>query len=91
MAYDSASLNLISPRLGTGDGTTDSGESSALWIYRSADAVGDVDATGYFSDATDKGLQVGDCVIVIDDNTPTVDLCLVTAVSAGAGTVVNLT
>jgi len=82
MAYVSADLNCISPRLGT--------SGAALWTYRSAaDAVGTIVGAGHISDGIKKGLKVNDVVIVIDDVT-TVDLCVVTAISAaGAVTMVN--
>ena len=92
MAYDSASLVTLVPRLGSGEGPLGSGAglTGALHVYRSADAVATVIAAGYIDDGNDKGIQVNDVVIVIDDNTPTVDLCLVTAVAAnGDVTLIN--
>ena len=39
-------------------------------------------AAGYIDDGNEKKIQVNDTIIVIDDNVPTIDLCLVTAVAA---------
>ncbi len=80
MAYDTKSLNLISPRMGTGEDLADAGFSFASFGYRSADPIATVIAAGYIDDAVDKGLQVNDVVTVVDDSTPTIDYCLVTVV-----------
>jgi hypothetical protein len=82
MAYDTNSLNVSSPRLGEGENLANAGFSSAMWCYRSADPILTVIAAGYINDGNDKGLRVNDCVIVIDDNVPTIDVCLVTAIAA---------
>lgn len=40
-----------------------------IWLYASADAHADVDASGYFTNgATDLGMRDGDQMIVIDTN-----------------------
>lgn len=80
MAYDTNSLNVLVPRMGAAEGVTDAGKSSAFFVYRSADLVATVIAAAYIDDAVDKGLQVNDIVAVVDDNTPTIDFCLVTVV-----------
>jgi hypothetical protein len=81
MAYNTNSLNLNTPRLGSGDDDTgDAGLSSAEWIYRSADVAATVIAAGYIDDAFYKGLQVGDVVRVVDDTTPLVTLHVVSVV-----------
>lgn len=36
----------------------------AMWMYKTADAVGDVDGAGYFSEAADL-LRIGDVVLRI--------------------------
>jgi len=82
MAYDTNSLNVANPRLGEGENLANAGFSAAMWCYRSADPIATVIAAGYIDDGGDKGLRVNDCVIVIDDNVPTIDLCLVTVVAA---------
>lgn len=84
MAYKSASLNLGIPRMGAAEGAAadPAGLGSAMWVYRSADAVATVIAAGYINDGNDKGVQINDCVVVVDDNVPTIDVTLVTAVAA---------
>ncbi|MEL6662811.1 MAG: hypothetical protein AAFR33_07390 [Pseudomonadota bacterium] len=52
MAYNSAYLQLWMSRPGP--------IGLNLWVYDSLDAVGDVDAADYFSDAVQKGMNVGD-------------------------------
>ncbi len=94
MAFKSASLTLVAPRVGSGEGgnaaTPPEGDSSALFIYRSPDAIATVIAGGYITNGPDYGLQVNDTVIVIDDATPTIDLCIVSAIAAnGDVTLVN--
>ena len=94
MAYDTNSLNLHSPRMGAAEGGSNAGEGAAWWLYRSADAIMTVLGPAYIDDGFDKGMQVNDVVIVIDDATPTIDLCLVTVVDtssnpAGDVTLIN--
>lgn len=61
-----------------------------LWIYKSADIVGDVDAANYFSNGDALGMKVGDPVIVVDTATPKATMTVVSAVTAGgAATVVQ--
>ena len=89
MSYASGSLNSDHSPLGSG------GDAGSLnvrhWTYVSADAVATVIAAGYVSDGNDKGLKVNDVVTVIDSNTPTIDYCLVTVVSAaGLVTMIQL-
>lgn len=57
------------------------------WIYRSADVKSAVAVTGYFSDAVNLGLLVGDVIKVCDTTTPMVSLHRVTAVTATATTI----
>ena len=83
MAYDTNSLVTAFPRVGTAEGGGGTaGFSGALHIYRSADPIATVIAAGYIDDGNEKKIQVNDIVLVIDDNVPTIDLCLVTAVAA---------
>jgi hypothetical protein len=56
MAYTASGLT----RLGQGAG----GGAPSLWIYNSTDVHTDVDATDYFTDGFDKGMKVGDMVLV---------------------------
>jgi len=57
MAYAAANLKLLVPGMGGGP---------ALWYYGSTDAHGTVEGASYFSDAVQRGLKVGDVVIVAD-------------------------
>jgi len=82
MAYLSASLNVCIPRMGEGENLANAGFSFAQWAYRSADLIATVIAAGYIDDGNDKGLRVNDVVCVVDDNVPSIDLCLVTVVAA---------
>ena len=90
MAYLSASLITCIPRLGAAEGGANAGFGFAQHAYRSADPVLTVIGAGYITDGNDKGIQVNDVVIVVDDNLGLVDLCIVTVVSAaGLVTMVN--
>ena len=92
MAYDTNSLVTAFPRVGAaeGPGNASGGFNSAIHIYRSADAIATVIAAGYIDDGNEKGIQVNDIVLVVDDNLPTIDLCLVTVVAAnGDVTLIN--
>ena len=62
MAYDSAKLDCLIPRIGAGP---------ALWSYSSADAHATVDGSGYFTDGAARGLAANDIMIVNDTNVPT--------------------
>lgn len=75
MAYVSNQLNVLTPHVGEGP---------ALWHYIGVDAHGDVDAADFFSDGDDKGMRVGDNVLVNDSTTPFgATLHQVTVVTAG--------
>lgn len=80
MAYSTSNP----PRLlvqGVGDGPS-------IWAYEDGDVVGDVDATDYFTNASDLGMAVGDMVWVYDTTTPLCTVCWVSAIdSDGNGTV----
>ena len=58
MAYDPA---VATPRLILHQNLVTGG---GVWLYSSADAHGDGDATGYFSDAELRGMKVNDLVLV---------------------------
>lgn len=55
-----------------------------LWAYSSTDVVGDVDASGYFTNGEALGMRVGDMVWVYDSTTPLCTVCWVSAVSTTA-------
>lgn len=65
-AFDATNMNRV--QVGT----------CTLWIYKTVEAVGDVDASGYFNDIYEL-LNNGDVIIVSDTNVPTIDLCVVTS------------
>jgi hypothetical protein len=84
MAYDTSGLSL---------GVSILGGTYRVWVYKSADAVGDVDATDYFSDAQARGMIEGDLVFVVETDTDpaTPTLCYVSEIDAtGNGTVSQL-
>lgn len=54
MAYTAANLSKVAGGVG----------GPSLFIYTSVDLHTDVDATGYFTDGYDRGMKVGDVVIV---------------------------
>ncbi len=75
MGYDTAGLFCIVPHVGQGPG---------LWHYVGIDAHATVDAANFFSDGDDKGLRVGDTMMVHDNTTPFgVTMHRVTVVTAG--------
>ena len=63
MAYATAN-----PPIQSGGGV---GGAPTIWVYSSADAHTDVDATDYFSNGADLGLKEDDLMFVIDTATPT--------------------
>jgi len=69
MAYTPANLSLVAGGPLTGAGQ--------VWIHSSADATGDVDADGFFSDAGSRGVRVGD--IIYHRNTTTAAAVVTTA------------
>jgi len=60
------------------------GTGGNIWFYRSADAIATVKAAGYFTDALQRGLQVGDIVIVFDSATPALSFAFVQSFTANA-------
>ncbi len=62
MAYDSATLSLVSKAPLTGAGQA--------WRHSSADATGTVDAAGFITDGGSRGMKVGDLVYHYDITTP---------------------
>ncbi len=54
MAYTPGNLSLVSNAPLTGAGQ--------IWVHSSADVTGDVDASGFFSDAGSRGVKVGDLI-----------------------------
>ncbi len=64
--------------------------SGAIWSYRSADVIGDVDATGYFTNGEDLGMKVGDLVSITVTGSGATYLFRVSAIASGAATVAAL-
>lgn len=60
MTYATAGLKLLTAGMGSGP---------SLWYYTSTDAHGTVEGSLYFSDGADRGMKVGDIVIVVDSDT----------------------
>jgi hypothetical protein len=65
------------------------GDGPAFWAYKSADAVGDVDGTDYFTNGAALGMRVGDLVWVYDTNTPLCTMCWVSTVDADGNATVT--
>ena len=63
------------------------GANPGMWIYKSTEAVGDIDNSGYFNSATNE-LKQFDVIVIISatGGTPAVDLANVTS-ATGAATV----
>ncbi len=81
MAYVTAQLNVLVPHVGDGPG---------LWHYIGVDVHTDVDATGFFTDGDDKGMRVGDNVLVNDNTTPFgATIHQVTVVTAGGAATIG--
>lgn len=75
MAYNKENLSLM---FALPDG------SFKYWLYKSADAIATVNTAGYISNATAMGMEVRDLVLVSDTNVPTMNHCIVIAITAGA-------
>lgn len=86
MAYNSDNLGCIEP--GAGKSTV------RIFTYSTADAKATVEGAGYISDAADRGMRVGDVVLVANPDGTEQQWYAVTAISSGAATIdptVNLT
>jgi len=59
-----------------------------LWVYKTADAIATIVASGYFNGVSDL-LNNGDVIIASDTNVPTIDMLTVTSAD-GAATVTTL-
>ena len=75
MAYSASGLTRVG-----GD------SNGSLWMYRSADAIATVRASGYFNSAANM-LGVRDVIIVNDTNTPTTSFV---SVLSNTGSVVDV-
>ncbi len=80
MAYNSDSLHCVNPRLGGGDDALKL--QSATFHYRSVDVLATVIAAGFIDDGGDKGIKVGDLLVVLDQTTPLATTHIVSVVAA---------
>jgi hypothetical protein len=82
MAYTGSTLNLVVQGIG---GT------NKVFYYSTTDAAADIDASGYISDATQRGMAAGDQVVSLD--TDSTDKLIsshsVSSVTAGAANLSN--
>lgn len=63
------------------------GSTAAIWAYASADAISVVGGSGYFTNASNLGMKLGDIVIVREtDNSYGSSIHSVSAISSGAAT-----
>jgi predicted RNA-binding protein with PUA-like domain len=60
------------------------GNQPAIWVYKSADAKATVVAAGYITDALQRGMKVGDIVLVFDTATPQFSIMGVLTLTANA-------
>jgi hypothetical protein len=87
MAYSSTGWNVI--------GAAKKGNAPSMYTYTSADAIADVNTSGYFNDLSDT-LAVGDIIFVHDSATPTLSIVMVASNASGVvdvtdGTAISMT
>lgn len=73
MSFSASGLRCIVPGIGG---------SPALFIYTTTDAHTDVDATDYFTNMTTYGMKANDVVIVVDTDSSTCTIHMVSAVDS---------
>lgn len=93
MAFKSANLTLLVPRVGTGDNleADDGGYGVALWAYRSITGNDDLAAMQvdeFISNAEDYGIRIGDIIIMVEDAVDSSWMQVVSFTSGGADTIV---
>ena len=54
-----------------------------IWVYKSADSLATVAASGYFTNGDDLGMVVGDLVLVVNTTTGAAKVVPVTVVTSG--------
>jgi lipid-binding SYLF domain-containing protein len=54
-----------------------------LWMYKTTDAAGDIDAADYVTNGDALGMEVSESLIVVDTNTPLTTFHRVESVTAG--------
>ena len=57
-------------------------DAGSMWMYSSADAIADVNTSGYFNNASLE-LKVRDIIFVTDTNVPTAFICIFLTNAAG--------
>lgn len=57
-----------------------------MWCYRSTDSLATIFGAGYVSDASKKGVKVGDLVLVVNAASSVVALVTVASITTGAAT-----
>jgi len=58
------------------------GDSNAVWVYSSVDAPATVAGSGYFNSAS-AVLEIGDVVLIVDNDAPAVTLSFVKTNASG--------
>jgi hypothetical protein len=87
MAYSTSNPPALkTQRVGSG------GNGGATWHYASVDSQTLVEATDYFTNGAELGMQVGDIVEVLDTDAPLLTISWVSAIDVdGNATVTELT
>lgn len=63
----------------------------SIWVYKDGDPIADVDATDYFTNAGDLGMQTGDIIFIIDTTNGLTTVGQITLDADGNGTATALT
>lgn len=84
MAYVTGNFNLVNTA------TIESVAGTKEWSYLTTDSIATVIGAGYISDATKKGASKGDQVTVINTTTPSLAICQIASISAGAATLQSI-
>jgi len=74
MAFSKDGWNVI--------GASKKGNAPSMYTYTSADAIADVNTSGYFNDLSDT-VAVGDVIFVHDSATPTMSIVVVLSNASG--------
>jgi hypothetical protein len=85
MAYDSTALQLSVALIGRSHSTSGAFAGGNVWAYRSADALGTVSASSYFSDGYKRGMRKWDQVHVVDSGTTAFHVLMVSSVTTSGG------
>lgn len=81
MAYTTKNLNLVAPNVGAGFG-------GSVWTYvEPAETVANIIAAGYVDDGADKGMKVGDVVLIVGTTTAAAQVTVIDTSSNPAGDV----